>query len=130
MTIACATCHSGNARAIAVRPTAVRLHLSHTLVASGRSRQQAVTFERCQIARQSRAVEFHVVGQRRDCQRLVAFDRSQQGRSVKVKKKIVANILAGSTAAPLHLNGENVMICFKETRWEKWVFGGGRFINT
>src|SRR5450755_319351 len=53
-----------------------------------------------------------------------------EGRSVKVKKKIVADILAGLTAAPLHLSGENVMICFKETRWENWVFGGGRFIHT
>ena len=53
-----------------------------------------------------------------------------EGRSVKVKKKIVADILAGLTAAPLHLNAENVMICFKETRWENWVFGGGRFIHT
>jgi phenylpyruvate tautomerase PptA (4-oxalocrotonate tautomerase family) len=53
-----------------------------------------------------------------------------EGRSVKVKKKIVADILASLTAAPLHLDGENVMICFKETRWENWVFGGGRFIHT
>jgi phenylpyruvate tautomerase PptA (4-oxalocrotonate tautomerase family) len=53
-----------------------------------------------------------------------------EGRSVKVKKKIVADILASLTAAPLALSGENVMICFKETRWENWVFGGGRFIHT
>ena len=53
-----------------------------------------------------------------------------EGRSVKVKKKIVADILAGLIAGPLYLNAENVMICFKETRWENWVFGGGRFIHT
>ena len=53
-----------------------------------------------------------------------------EGRSVKIKRKIVADILAGLTAAPLQLSGENVMICFKETRWENWVFGGGRFIHT
>jgi phenylpyruvate tautomerase PptA (4-oxalocrotonate tautomerase family) len=53
-----------------------------------------------------------------------------EGRSVKVKKKIVADILARLTAPPLHLNADNVMICFKETRWENWVFGGGRFIHT
>jgi phenylpyruvate tautomerase PptA (4-oxalocrotonate tautomerase family) len=53
-----------------------------------------------------------------------------EGRSVKVKKKIVANILASLAAAPLRLNAENVMIVFKETRWENWVFGGGRFIHT
>ena len=53
-----------------------------------------------------------------------------EGRSVKVKKKIVADIIASLSAAPLGLNPENVMICFKETRWENWVFGGGRFIHT
>jgi phenylpyruvate tautomerase PptA (4-oxalocrotonate tautomerase family) len=53
-----------------------------------------------------------------------------EGRSVKVKKKIVGDILATLTAAPLHLTADNVMICFKETRWENWVFGGGRFIHT
>ena len=53
-----------------------------------------------------------------------------EGRSVKVKKKIVADILAALTSAPLHLVADNVMIVFKETRWENWVFGGGRFIHT
>jgi phenylpyruvate tautomerase PptA (4-oxalocrotonate tautomerase family) len=53
-----------------------------------------------------------------------------EGRSVKVKKKIVADILATLTADPLHLVADNVMIVFKETRWENWVFGGGRFIHT
>src|SRR5215510_7470637 len=48
------------------------------------------------------------------------------GRSLKVKKKIVANILAG-VSKDLGLNGENVMICFKETLWENWSFGDGRF---
>jgi phenylpyruvate tautomerase PptA (4-oxalocrotonate tautomerase family) len=53
-----------------------------------------------------------------------------EGRSVKVKKKIVADILATLTGEPLHLVADNVMIVFKETRWENWVFGGGRFIHT
>jgi phenylpyruvate tautomerase PptA (4-oxalocrotonate tautomerase family) len=52
-----------------------------------------------------------------------------EGRSVKVKKKIVADILGALTAEPLKLVADNVMICFKETRWENWVFGGGRFIH-
>ena len=52
-----------------------------------------------------------------------------EGRSVKVKKKIVADIINALTAAPLRLNAENVMIAFKETRWENWVFGGGRFLH-
>lgn len=53
-----------------------------------------------------------------------------EGRSVKVKKKIVADILADLTAEPLGLVADNVMLVFKETRWENWVFGGGRFIHT
>ncbi|TLY53329.1 MAG: tautomerase family protein [Gammaproteobacteria bacterium] len=52
-----------------------------------------------------------------------------EGRSVKVKKKIVADVLAALTAEPLRLSPEHVMIVFKETRWENWVFGGGRFIH-
>jgi phenylpyruvate tautomerase PptA (4-oxalocrotonate tautomerase family) len=52
-----------------------------------------------------------------------------EGRSVKVKKKIVADILAALTTEPLTLVADNVMIVFKETRWENWVFGGGRFIH-
>jgi phenylpyruvate tautomerase PptA (4-oxalocrotonate tautomerase family) len=53
-----------------------------------------------------------------------------EGRSVKVKKKIVADSLASLAADPLKLDPEHVMIVFKETRWENWVFGGGRFIHT
>ena len=51
------------------------------------------------------------------------------GRSVKVKKKILADILAALSKAP-GLSPENVMVCFKETLWENWSFGGGRFIHT
>ena len=51
------------------------------------------------------------------------------GRSVKVKKKILADILGGLSKDP-GLNPENVMVCFKETLWENWSFGGGRFIHT
>ena len=51
------------------------------------------------------------------------------GRSVKVKKKILADILAGLSRAP-DTNPENVMVCFKETAWENWSFGGGRVIHT
>jgi phenylpyruvate tautomerase PptA (4-oxalocrotonate tautomerase family) len=52
-----------------------------------------------------------------------------EGRSVKVKRKIVGDIIASVSGAPLKLDPENVMIVFKETRWENWVFGGGRFIH-
>jgi hypothetical protein len=51
------------------------------------------------------------------------------GRSVKVKKKILVDILGGLSREP-GLNPENVMVCFKETLWENWSFGGGRFIHT
>lgn len=51
------------------------------------------------------------------------------GRSVKVKKKILADMMAGLSAAP-GLDPENVMVCFKETAWENWAFGGGRLIHT
>ncbi len=50
------------------------------------------------------------------------------GRSVKVKRKILADIMAGLAQAP-GLNSENVMVCFKETQWENWSFGGGRIIH-
>ena len=50
------------------------------------------------------------------------------GRSVKVKRKILADIMAGLTRSP-GLNAEHVMVCFKETQWESWSFGGGRIIH-
>ena len=49
------------------------------------------------------------------------------GRSVKVKKKFLGELMAGLTVAG-H-NTENVMVCFKETTWENWSFGGGRLIH-
>lgn len=51
------------------------------------------------------------------------------GRSVKVKKKILVDILGDLSKEP-GLNPENVMVCFKETLWENWSFGGGRLIHT
>jgi len=50
------------------------------------------------------------------------------GRSVKVKKKILADLLAAAAKEP-GLNPENVMVCFKEVQWENWSFGGGRVIH-
>ncbi len=50
------------------------------------------------------------------------------GRSVKIKKKILADITANLSREP-GLNPENVMVCFKETQWENWSFGGGRQIH-
>jgi phenylpyruvate tautomerase PptA (4-oxalocrotonate tautomerase family) len=50
------------------------------------------------------------------------------GRSVKVKKKLLAELMATLTSAGM--NSENVMVVFKETSWENWAFGGGRLIHT
>ena len=50
------------------------------------------------------------------------------GRSVKVKKKLLEDLMAG--LARQGLNPENVMVCFKETTWENWSFSGGRLIHT
>ena len=51
------------------------------------------------------------------------------GRSVKVKKKILADMLEALSKKP-GLNAEDVMVVFKETLWENWDIGGGRFIHT
>lgn len=49
------------------------------------------------------------------------------GRSVKVKKKLLAELMATLSAAGL--DPENVMVCFVDTTWENWAFGGGRLIH-
>jgi phenylpyruvate tautomerase PptA (4-oxalocrotonate tautomerase family) len=46
------------------------------------------------------------------------------GRSVKVKKKIVADTMAG--LAKGGLDPEHVMIVFQDVAWENWSPGGGR----
>jgi len=50
------------------------------------------------------------------------------GRSVKVKKKLLEELMG--TLSRAGLNPENVMVCFKEASWENWAFGGGRLIHT
>jgi phenylpyruvate tautomerase PptA (4-oxalocrotonate tautomerase family) len=50
------------------------------------------------------------------------------GRSVKVKRKILADIMAGLARDP-GANPENVMVVFKETAWANWAFGGGRILH-
>lgn len=50
------------------------------------------------------------------------------GRSVKIKKKFLDELMATLTRSGL--NPENVMVVFKETTWENWSFGGGRLIHT
>jgi len=50
------------------------------------------------------------------------------GRSVKVKRKILADTLGALSKLP-GFNPENAMVVFKETLWENWAFGGGRIIH-
>ena len=50
------------------------------------------------------------------------------GRSVKVKRKIVADLIDGLRQSP-GLDPDDVMLVFKETLWENWSFAGGRFIH-
>jgi phenylpyruvate tautomerase PptA (4-oxalocrotonate tautomerase family) len=50
------------------------------------------------------------------------------GRSVKVKKKLLEDLMARLSSRGL--NPENVMVVFKETTWENWSFAGGRLIHT
>ena len=50
------------------------------------------------------------------------------GRSVKIKRKILADLIAQAAKNP-GLNPENMMVVFKETSWENWSFAGGRQIH-
>ncbi len=50
------------------------------------------------------------------------------GRSVKIKRKILSDIIASIETAP-GLHRDNVMVVFKETGWENWAFAGGRIIH-
>jgi phenylpyruvate tautomerase PptA (4-oxalocrotonate tautomerase family) len=50
------------------------------------------------------------------------------GRSVKVKKKLLAELM--ETLSSSGIDPENVMVVFKETSWENWAFAGGRLIHT
>jgi len=47
------------------------------------------------------------------------------GRSVKVKRKVLADIVAALRADP-GVDPEHAMVVFVETQWENWAFGGGR----
>ena len=49
------------------------------------------------------------------------------GRSVKVKKKLLGELMATLTRAGF--DTEQVMVVFKETVWENWAFGGGRLLH-
>jgi phenylpyruvate tautomerase PptA (4-oxalocrotonate tautomerase family) len=50
------------------------------------------------------------------------------GRSIKIKKKLAADVVNALAVEP-GLDPDNVMLYFKETVWENWAFGGGRFLH-
>ena len=50
------------------------------------------------------------------------------GRSVKIKRKLGADIVRALSLAP-GLDPEQVMIVFVETAWENWAFAGGRLLH-
>jgi len=49
------------------------------------------------------------------------------GRSVKVRKKLLAELMDRLSSAGL--TPDNVMVVFRETTWENWSFGGGRILH-
>ena len=49
------------------------------------------------------------------------------GRSVKVRKKLLAELMDNLSRAGLM--PDNVMVVFRETTWENWSFGGGRILH-
>ncbi|HET9337746.1 MAG TPA: tautomerase family protein [Casimicrobiaceae bacterium] len=50
------------------------------------------------------------------------------GRSVKIKRKVAADIAAGVARAG-SLDPDDVMVVFVETAWENWAFAGGRLLH-
>lgn len=50
------------------------------------------------------------------------------GRSVKIKRKVAADIAAGGARAG-SLAPDDVMVVFVETAWENWAFAGGRLLH-
>jgi phenylpyruvate tautomerase PptA (4-oxalocrotonate tautomerase family) len=49
------------------------------------------------------------------------------GRSVKIKKKLLAELMDRLRMAGL--DPEHVLVVFKETGWENWAFAGGRILH-
>jgi phenylpyruvate tautomerase PptA (4-oxalocrotonate tautomerase family) len=49
------------------------------------------------------------------------------GRSVKIRKTLLSGLMDRLRSAGL--DPEHVMVVFKETSWENWVFAGGRMIH-
>ena len=50
------------------------------------------------------------------------------GRSVKIKRKVAADVVAALARDP-GVDPEQVMLVFVETAWENWAFAGGRLLH-
>ena len=50
------------------------------------------------------------------------------GRSVKIKRKVAADIATG-VARVAGIDPDDVMVVFVETAWENWAFAGGSLIH-
>jgi phenylpyruvate tautomerase PptA (4-oxalocrotonate tautomerase family) len=49
------------------------------------------------------------------------------GRSVKIKRKILATLIAG--LSELSINPKDVFVVFRETAWENWAFTAGNILH-
>jgi phenylpyruvate tautomerase PptA (4-oxalocrotonate tautomerase family) len=49
------------------------------------------------------------------------------GRSVKIKRKLLAHLMGGLTA--INLSPNDAMVVFKETAWENWAFANGNILH-
>lgn len=49
------------------------------------------------------------------------------GRSVKVKRKILEDLMDGLNN--FGVNSNDIMVVFKETAWENWAFSNGEIIH-
>ena len=49
------------------------------------------------------------------------------GRSVKIKRALLIDLM--SRLGKHGIDGEQLMVCFKETAWENWSFAGGRLLH-
>ena len=50
------------------------------------------------------------------------------GRSVKVKRQILTDIISNLRTEP-GLDPEHIFVVFKETQWENWAFAAGRQLH-
>lgn len=48
--------------------------------------------------------------------------------TITLRRRKSTEFKSALTQAP-GLNPEHVMVCFQETQWENWAFGGGRIIH-